>query len=135
MSLKRDEDEEDEEEDMRAKRNVRKSANSPYSNLQSFQVELAKLKKRESTRNWQTFVQNSKVTTHSLVALILAPTTATHSGHILDGNLSGYQKKKYVCKLLYIYILGWDVDIGHMEAINLLTSTKYSEKQIVRSSA
>ncbi|TPX45987.1 hypothetical protein SeMB42_g02779 [Synchytrium endobioticum] len=47
-----------------------------------------------------------------------------------DGSLSGYHKKKYVCKLLYIYILGWDIDIGHMEAINLLTSTKYSEKQI-----
>ncbi|TPX34582.1 hypothetical protein SmJEL517_g02852 [Synchytrium microbalum] len=47
-----------------------------------------------------------------------------------DGNMSGYQKKKYVCKLLYIYILGWDIDIGHMEAINLLASTKYSEKQI-----
>ncbi|CAI2175521.1 5498_t:CDS:10, partial [Funneliformis geosporum] len=33
-----------------------------------------------------------------------------------DGNLNGYQKKKYVCKLLYMYILGWDIDFGHMEA-------------------
>ncbi|KAI7520895.1 hypothetical protein KC331_g20011, partial [Hortaea werneckii] len=24
------------------------------------------------------------------------------------GNLTGYDKKKYVCKLLYIYILGWN---------------------------
>jgi len=47
-----------------------------------------------------------------------------------DGNLNGYQKKKYVCKLLYIYILGWDVDFGHMEALNLISSSKYSEKQI-----
>ncbi|KAI8913742.1 adaptin N terminal region-domain-containing protein [Powellomyces hirtus] len=44
--------------------------------------------------------------------------------------LSGRQKKKYVCKLLYMYILGWDVDFGHMEAVNLLSSPKYSEKQI-----
>lgn len=52
---------------------------------------------------------------------------------IADPNLSGRQKKKYVCKLLYMYILGWDVDFGHMEAVNLLSSNKYSEKQIVGS--
>jgi AP-2 complex subunit alpha len=49
----------------------------------------------------------------------------------LEGNLNGYQKKKYVCKLLYMYILGWDIDFGHMEAVNLISSPKYSEKQIV----
>ena len=49
----------------------------------------------------------------------------------LEGNLNGYQKKKYVCKLLYMYILGWDIDFGHMEAVNLISSNKYSEKQIV----
>ncbi|KAF9285659.1 hypothetical protein BGZ68_003664 [Mortierella alpina] len=47
-----------------------------------------------------------------------------------EGNLSGYDKKKYVCKLLYMYILGWDIDFGHMEAVNLISSSKYSEKQI-----
>ncbi|KID62115.1 AP-2 complex subunit alpha-2 [Metarhizium brunneum] len=47
-----------------------------------------------------------------------------------DGNLSGYHKKKYVCKLLYIYILGWNVDFGHLEAVNLISAQKYSEKQI-----
>lgn len=46
------------------------------------------------------------------------------------GNLSGYDKKKYVCKLLYIYILGWNVDFGHLEAVNLISASKYSEKQI-----
>jgi AP-2 complex subunit alpha len=48
------------------------------------------------------------------------------------GNLNGYQKKKYVCKLLYMYILGWDIDFGHLEAVNLISSQKYSEKQIVK---
>jgi AP-2 complex subunit alpha len=48
-----------------------------------------------------------------------------------EGNLNGYQKKKYVCKLLYMYILGWDIDFGHLEAVNLISSQKYSEKQIV----
>jgi AP-2 complex subunit alpha len=47
-----------------------------------------------------------------------------------EGNLSGYDRKKYVCKLLYIYILGWNVDFGHLEAVNLISGKKYSEKQI-----
>lgn len=47
-----------------------------------------------------------------------------------DGSLNGYHKKKYVCKLLYIYILGWNVDFGHLEAVNLISATKHSEKQI-----
>lgn len=46
------------------------------------------------------------------------------------GSLNGYQKKKYVCKLLYMYIQGYDVDFGHLEAVNLISSAKYSEKQI-----
>jgi len=40
------------------------------------------------------------------------------------------KKKKYVCKLLFIFLLGNDIDFGHMEAVNLLSSNKYSEKQI-----
>ncbi|KAJ9084078.1 hypothetical protein DSO57_1028047 [Entomophthora muscae] len=47
-----------------------------------------------------------------------------------DSNLNGYHKKKYVCKLLYMYILGWDIDFGHAEAVQLISSNKYSEKQI-----
>ncbi|KAI0361608.1 Adaptor protein complex AP-2 alpha subunit [Trametes cingulata] len=47
-----------------------------------------------------------------------------------DGNLDGYQKKKYVAKVIFTYILGYKVDIGHMEAVNLISSSKYSEKQI-----
>lgn len=47
-----------------------------------------------------------------------------------DKTLDGYQKKKYVCKLLFIFLLGHDIDFGHMEAVNLLSSNKYSEKQI-----
>ncbi|KAJ3535124.1 hypothetical protein NMY22_g6631 [Coprinellus aureogranulatus] len=47
-----------------------------------------------------------------------------------DGNLDGYQRKKYVAKIIFTYILGYKVDVGHMEAVNLISSTKYSEKQI-----
>lgn len=49
-----------------------------------------------------------------------------------DKTLDGYQKKKYVCKLLFIFLLGHDIDFGQMEAVNLLSSNKYTEKQIVR---
>lgn len=31
---------------------------------------------------------------------------------------------------MYIYILGWNVDFGHLEAVNLISANKYSEKQI-----
>ena len=48
-----------------------------------------------------------------------------------DKTLDGYQKKKYVCKLLFIFLLGHDIDFGHIEAVNLLSSNKYTEKQIV----
>nr|XP_018261682.1 AP-2 complex subunit alpha [Kwoniella dejecticola CBS 10117]OBR83840.1 AP-2 complex subunit alpha [Kwoniella dejecticola CBS 10117] len=47
-----------------------------------------------------------------------------------DGNLDGYQKKKYLAKVVFTYILGYKVDVGHMEAVNLISSGKYSEKQI-----
>ncbi|KAH8877624.1 AP-2 complex subunit alpha-2 [Schistosoma japonicum] len=47
-----------------------------------------------------------------------------------DKTLDGYQKKKYVCKLLFIFLLGHEIDFGHTEAVNLLCSNRYTEKQI-----
>ena len=40
--------------------------------------------------------------------------------------------QRYVAKIIFTYILGYKVDVGHMEAVNLISSPKYSEKQIVR---
>ncbi|KNE59113.1 hypothetical protein AMAG_03453 [Allomyces macrogynus ATCC 38327] len=55
-------------------------------------------------------------------------------GHIRqkfkEGNLTGYDRKKYVSKLLFMYILGYQIDFGHVEAVNLVASAKYKEKQI-----
>ena len=48
-----------------------------------------------------------------------------------DPSMKGYDKKKYVSKLLYVQMLGYTFDFGHMEAVSLLSSVKYSEKQIV----
>ena len=47
-----------------------------------------------------------------------------------DRSLSSYEKKKYIWKLLYIYVLGYDVEFGHMEAVALISSQKFSEKQV-----
>ena len=49
----------------------------------------------------------------------------------LGDKLDGYQKKKYVCKLIFIFLLGNNIEFGHQEAVNLLASLKFSEKQIV----
>lgn len=47
-----------------------------------------------------------------------------------SANLTSYDKKKYVWKLCYIYMLGYEVDFGHVEFISLLSSTKYTEKAV-----
>lgn len=44
-------------------------------------------------------------------------------------NLSGYDRKKYVWKLIYIYMLGHNIEFGHMEAIVLVSSASYHEKK------
>lgn len=46
------------------------------------------------------------------------------------GKLSSYDKKKYICKLLYMYLLGYEVDFGLMECVKMFSSGKFSEKQI-----
>ncbi|KAB2015194.1 hypothetical protein ES319_D08G007500v1 [Gossypium barbadense] len=47
-----------------------------------------------------------------------------------EKGLTPYDKKKYVWKMLYIYMLGYDVDFGHMEAVSLISAPKYPEKQV-----
>ena len=47
-----------------------------------------------------------------------------------EANMNGYNRKKYVWKILYMYMLGYEVDFGHMEAVNLISSPKYSEKSV-----
>ena len=46
------------------------------------------------------------------------------------GSMNSYQKKKYVSKILFIYLLGYDIDFGHAEAVGLCGSLKFSEKQL-----
>lgn len=44
--------------------------------------------------------------------------------------MSGYDRKKYIAKLMYIFLLGYDVDFGHLEALKLLADVKFSRKQM-----
>lgn len=46
----------------------------------------------------------------------------------LDPHLSGYNRKKYVAKLVYIYVLGHRLTFGFMEAILLMLLNVYLEK-------
>ena len=45
-----------------------------------------------------------------------------------DKLLTGYDRKKYIWKLLYTYMLGYEIDFGHIQAVNLCSSIKFSEK-------
>jgi AP-2 complex subunit alpha len=47
-----------------------------------------------------------------------------------SSTLNSYQKKKYVWKMCYIFMLGYEVDFGHMEIISLLSSPKFQEKSV-----
>jgi AP-2 complex subunit alpha len=42
--------------------------------------------------------------------------------------LSGYDKKKYVWKIIYTYLLGYESDFGYEEALNLINAMKFTEK-------
>ncbi|POM77438.1 Hypothetical protein PHPALM_5178 [Phytophthora palmivora] len=42
--------------------------------------------------------------------------------------LQSYDRKKYAWKPRYLYMLGYDVDFGHVQIISLVSGSKYSEK-------
>lgn len=44
--------------------------------------------------------------------------------------LDSYSRRKYVFKLVYIHVLGYDVDFGHAEVLALVRSNKYAEKHV-----
>lgn len=46
-------------------------------------------------------------------------------------DIDGYNRRKYVSKLVYTYMLGYEIDFGFMEAVALLSSIKFQEKLTV----
>lgn len=49
-----------------------------------------------------------------------------------DKDMTGYDRRKYVAKIIYMYMLGYEIDFGYMEAVTLLSSNKFQEKLIVK---
>jgi len=47
---------------------------------------------------------------------------------LANKGLSGYRRKKALWKLVYITMIGYTVDLGHVEASYLINSEKFSEK-------
>ena len=47
-----------------------------------------------------------------------------------SSSLSAYDRKKYVTKLMFISVLGYTVDFGHIEGVQLLSGSSESEKLI-----
>ena len=47
-----------------------------------------------------------------------------------NGINTSYKRKKYVWKMVYMFMLGHEIDFGHMEVIQLITSAKFSEKVV-----
>lgn len=43
---------------------------------------------------------------------------------------AGYDRRKYVWKLLYIYMLGYPITFGHRQACDLIPMPKYKDKQV-----
>jgi hypothetical protein len=39
--------------------------------------------------------------------------------------LPGYDRRKYVWKLMYIYMLGYDIEFGHKQAADLIPQAKW----------
>lgn len=42
--------------------------------------------------------------------------------------MSAYDRKKYVWKLIYAFILGYNIEFGHTEAVSLINQSKFTEK-------
>ena len=82
----------------------------------------------EQRRCCRVFAAQTKEQEDKRVAKELAHIRTTFK---TEKKLDGYDRKKYVAKLLYIHLLGYEVDFGHMEALHLLSSPNYQEKQIV----
>lgn len=52
------------------------------------------------------------------------------SKFIREGQMTLYDRKKYVCKLMFITMLGYPVEFGHLEGLKLMAEEAASEKLI-----
>jgi len=99
--------------------------------LQNFISDLrnAKSKEEESRRIDKELANvRKKFTSGPSGAKQILPKIPTSSSNA--SKLSSYQRKKYVWKLVYVHVLGYDVDFGHEEVLELVKSNKYAEKAV-----
>lgn len=52
------------------------------------------------------------------------------SKFIHEGQMTLYDRKKYVCKLMFIAMLGYPIEFGHLEGLKLMAEEAASEKLI-----
>ncbi|KAK2953715.1 putative AP-2 complex subunit alpha [Blattamonas nauphoetae] len=64
------------------------------------------------------------------VARVEKELTNCRSAFFDSKSMTDYDKKKYVLKLMYITIMGYDLDFGHMQALELIGSSVFQDKQI-----
>lgn len=71
-------------------------------------------------------IRNSSSKVHE--NLIVQRELAKIRQKFVKGGCSTYDRKKYVWKLIYAFILGYNIDFGHSEAISLINQPKFSDK-------
>ena len=78
--------------------------------------ELGKIRKK--------FASGNVLSGQILSLLMVATLQRSYSITIKFAPSAEYDKKKYVWKLLYIYMLGYDVEFGHKQAADLIPVNK-----------
>ena len=63
------------------------------------------------------------------------PRTSGRKFNKTHRSLTAYERKKYVLKLLYIYMLGYNVDFGHTEALKPISSTPHGKSRRIHDDA
>ena len=83
--------------------------------------ELGKIRKKFASNN--TITGGRLAHLNTCQSAILTPVTAQD---VLMTSLlpSEYDRKKYVWKLLYIYMLGYEVEFGHKQAADLIPAQR-----------
>lgn len=94
--------------------------------LQNFISDLRNAKSKEEESN-RVERELAKIRRKFAAGLSSRPGAGADMG---NSSLSSYQRKKYVWKLVYIHVLGYEVDFGHSEVLTLVKSNKFSEKQV-----
>ena len=79
--------------------------------------EMGKIRKKFTSNNTVTGLQTPAKSN-------VVSSRCSYIGLHVDSVSADYDRKKYVWKLLYIYMLGYDVEFGHKQAADLIPTNK-----------